>query len=261
MQHELIWQVPAYLPYVHEALTPERVKLFERQHGVKLPVSLVAILSTQNGGYTRFRLPESPQDCIRGIGDSWPQIEPLDEDFHLDGARLLSFDGDGHWHMCLDYRASLLSPSVTYVDIECGHESPVATSFDDFIRMLQPEDDGRSFAVLDISAEQIAALLHEQLGIEFAVSSFDHGYPQHRGCLPNVSDPEWVWISPNRVERGFVRETDRNYSKLVGMLPGTASRFPTLPESAVIVTATDIARARVHLALTEKAATLCSITW
>jgi len=261
MQHELIWRVPAYLPYVQEALTPERLASFERQHGVKLPESLVALLSAQNGGYTRFRLPESPQSCIRGIGDSWPQIEPIDEDFHSDGARLLSFDGNGHWHICLDYRASLLFPSVTYLDIECGRESSVARSFDDFVRMLQPADDGRSFAVLDIDADQIAILLHERLGIEFTVSSFDHGYPQHRGRLPNLSEPEWIWISPNRVERGFVRESDRNYQKHVGRLPGTASRFPALPESAVIVTATDIARARVHLALVEEAASIRSITW
>ena len=46
--------------------------------------------------------------------------------FELDG--LVPFSGDGHWYLCLDYRASE-QPAVAYIDVECDEQSIIAQDF------------------------------------------------------------------------------------------------------------------------------------
>ena len=47
--------------------------------------------------------------------------------------------GDGHWWITLDYRKSN-TPSVRWIDVECGEDIHVANSFKDFIYGLVAED-------------------------------------------------------------------------------------------------------------------------
>jgi len=121
---DTIWKVPAYLPYLQPPLTDEAVEAAEQRIGYKLPSEYLDLLRKQNGGYIRFSLPEMVHDSIAGIGPYFPSLTKLDWGewqeqviFPLQG--LVPFDGDGHWYLCLDFRDSSRTPSITHADIEC----------------------------------------------------------------------------------------------------------------------------------------------
>src|SRR5690349_6685321 len=106
---ETIWSVPAYLPYLQPQITDAKIQTAEKRIGFKLPPEYIALLRIQNGGYIRYRLPDSVHEVIAGIGPHFPSITDFDWEeaqkfvsFKLKG--LVPFDGDGHWHLCLDYR-------------------------------------------------------------------------------------------------------------------------------------------------------------
>jgi hypothetical protein len=127
--------------------------------------------------------------------------------FPLQG--LVPFDGDGHWHLALDYRESSGTPSVSCIDIELDRQSRIAESFADYLSKLQIEvgDIYVLEAVPDI--ETVKAALSASLGIRFGrPDTWAHGYPVHGAGLGTKNDPQWVWISPNNVPRGFVRSDD-----------------------------------------------------
>ena len=248
---ETIWQVPAYLPYVQPPLTDETVASAERQIGHRLPPEYISLLRKQNGGYIRFSLPELVHRRIAGIGPHFPSLVEFDwndcEDhvsFDLDG--LVPFDGDGHWHLCLDYRDNPDTPSVTYVDIELDEQSGIADSFARYLALLRidAESDYVLEAVSDV--DQVKSVLSVLLGASFEPpDSWAHGYPVHRAGLGSEESPEWIWISPNRVPRGFVRTEDPRYHELKNLSQGFALRFPELPPQSYIISATDGVRARV----------------
>ena len=106
-----IWRRPIYLPYLQDPLTPEALRAAEEELGHGLPRELAMMLSVQNGGYLRYELEGYPLDAISGIGEAHPSLthfcwgeERECVSFELDG--LVPFSGDGHWYLCLDYRAS-----------------------------------------------------------------------------------------------------------------------------------------------------------
>src|SRR5215469_529390 len=139
---DTIWRVPTYLPYLQPPLTNEAVAEAEKRIGFKLPSEFLTLLRKQNGGYIRYSLPEMVHDSIAGIGPHFPSLTGYDWDefqeyvgFPLQG--LVPFDGDGHWHLCLDYRQNSGTPAVTHADIECDEETRVADSFVDYLAMLQ----------------------------------------------------------------------------------------------------------------------------
>ena len=114
-----VWRVPPYDDEVQASLTDGLLDETERQLGVRLPESLVALLRWQNGGYLQVGFPEgrdynTTHDMIRGIGPKFPCLEKGawwhdDDDFEPrppDAEWLIPFDGDGHWDLCLDYRRS-----------------------------------------------------------------------------------------------------------------------------------------------------------
>src|SRR6185295_4875906 len=45
------WTTPGYEPYAKPALTDDLLTGFEGRYGVRLPVSMVALLRRRNGGY------------------------------------------------------------------------------------------------------------------------------------------------------------------------------------------------------------------
>ncbi len=233
-------------------ITESLIRVAEKKIGFKLPSDYIALLKTQNGGYIRYGLPDSVHRMICGIGPHFPSITGFDWEgakesvsMELDG--LVPFDGDGHWHLCIDYRNDPSAPGVSHVDIEGDSESKIAESFGDYLRLLQLTVDEHEFVIPSVTdIEAVKSRVASSLGVEFEVpNSYDHGYPIHRGRCGTAKDPQWVWISPNLVPRGFVREEDRRYKELSGLLPGEAMRFPELGKSSYLLTATDGIRPRV----------------
>jgi hypothetical protein len=245
---DTIWSVPAYLPYLQPPLTNEAVANAEKAIGYALSPEYVALLKKQNGGYIRFSLPESPHRRISGIGPFFPSLADVDwtdhqeiVSFPLKG--LIPFDGEGHWHLCFDYRGNSSVPSVTYIDIESDRQSTIAATFAGYLQLLRIEV-GDAYvleAVAEIDA--VIAALSKSLAASFeAPDDWAHGYPVHRVRLGGQHPPEWIWISPNTVPRGFVRTNHSRYSELRDRLPGEAERFPGLPTQSYILEATDGAR-------------------
>lgn len=159
-----VWTAPPYESAVQPPLTDELLDATERELGVRLPESLVALLRYRNGGGLRVGFPKdrnynTTHEEIRGIGTKYPCLEKDawwhdDEDFEPRPAEaewLIPFDGNGHWDLCLDYRQSptdptglRIHPAVVVVDTEASEpnvESFVAASFDEYLAQLVPSDD------------------------------------------------------------------------------------------------------------------------
>ena len=245
-----IWRVPAYLPYLQPHLSDDAIVSAEEIFGSPLPEELLALLRKQNGGYIRFSLPEMVHDSIAGIGPHYPSLLHFNWDevqqyvsFPLQG--LVPFDGDGHWHLCLDYRTAQAQPSITYVDVECDSQRPIAGSFSEYLSMLTL-DVGDEFVVNSVDIPQLLSQLTNVIGAKFDPPDlWAHGYPTYRAALGGKGDPEWLWITPNRVVRGFVRKGEPRYSELKDMLPGYGRRFPELSDDSLIVSATAGVRQKV----------------
>lgn len=253
---ETIWRVPAYLPYLQPPLTEEAVAEAEASIGHKLPDAYLDLLRTQNGGYIRYSLPEVYHDSIAGIGPHYPSLTDFDweecqEDVSFPLQSLIPFDGDGHWHLCLDYRGDRKTPAVAHVEVEGDRETRIADSFADYLALLrvQVEDEYVVEGVSDVEA--LKEVLASSLKTVFdPPNSWAHGYPEHRARLGTENKPEWIWISPNAVPRGFVRSDDSRYAELKDLMPGTAARFPEAPADGYILSATDEVRAKVVEACT-----------
>lgn len=248
---DTIWKVPAYLPHLQPPLTSAAVAAAEQEIGYRFPTEFLNLLKKQNGGYIRFSLPNLVHGSIAGIGPHFPSITGFDWEecevhvsFPLQG--LVPFDGDGHWHLCLDYRQNADAPSVTLADIECDHETCIADSFADYLGMLQI-DVGDKYVLEGVSEmEKIKADLSALLKTVFDPPDvWAYGYPTHRARLGTKNNPEWIWISPNTVPRGFVRPDDSRYAELKDLMPGYASRFPDVPEGSYILTVTNGVRKEV----------------
>jgi hypothetical protein len=238
------------LPYLQPALTDHAVAAAEQEIGYRLPKEYLNLLRKQNGGYIRYSLPQSVHDTIAGIGPHFPSLTAFEWEecqyhvsFPLQG--LVPFDGDGHWHLCLDYRESSRAPAITFADIECDREAHVADSFADYLAMLRirVDDEYVLEAVSDI--EKLKADLSRVLRLRFDPPDiWAHGYPTQRARLGTEENPQWLWISPNTVPRGFVRKDDHRYATLKDLMPGFGERFPGLPAGSYIFSATDGVRAR-----------------
>jgi hypothetical protein len=246
-----IWQVPVYLPYLQPPLAADIVAAAEEDIGFRLPRAYLDLIKKQNGGYIRYSLPESPHDTIAGIGPHFPSLTRVDwEDcqghvsYSLEG--LIPFDGDGHWHLCLDYRSNSQNPAVTYADIECNRETRVAESFADYLVLLRLRggDEFVMQAATDIA--DVTAELSRVLGVRFdPPDTWANGYPVYRARMALGEDPQWLWICPNAVPRGFVRKDDSRYSELKDLLPGTAERYPGLPADSYLLDSTAGVKAKV----------------
>lgn len=265
-----IWSIPAFLEYVHPPLTDEAVEAAERQLGVKLPPTYVALLQVQNGGYTEVTLPHSVQSQIWGIGSKFPTVldgslkhqmaEHADEIWlPANSNALIPFDGDGHWYLCFDFRSAgpRAEPSVTYVDLETETEDQIAESFGAFLELLE-RDFGDKIVVglSQTSTDEAAAILEHHLGVTFGKpDDFAHGYPTRSAKLRDGDPPDWIWIDPNIVPLVFSRGANRG----VHATPETVLRFPEQPNSEAIVTFSAGAAQAVIAALQRAGLTLLPI--
>lgn len=232
-----IWRKPIYLPYLQPKLTDDVLERAEQKLGYKLPKELIELLRIQNGGYIRKTLEDSLNRQIYGIGPYFPSLADVDwseykdwVSFQLDG--LIPFDGDGHWYICLDYRNNNNNPQITYIDTECDNQRKVAESFSEYLYKLILDVEDNFFIETSKSIEQIAAELEQILNIKFEEpDNFAHGYDQYRSKLNDC----WIWLSPNLVPNGFVRKNEGRYEELVKLSKGTASRFPEIPATNLLI--------------------------
>lgn len=255
-----IWRVPAYLPYVQAPLSLEVIEAAQKQLGVTLPVSYLELLGIQNGGYVRRAMTNAPHSRIWGIGEHYPTIlrshewqaaDAVEDDYWIPSQPqlLIPFDGDGHWYLCFDYRKSggQGNPSVTYIDLEAERETSVAESFESFLVQLSPQYGSTNLGITgSYELSTVARALEEKLGAAFESQGvLSNGYDVWRAKLSDDAGPAWVWLSPNRVARGFVRPSDPRYNELKDLLPGTALRHPEHPDVGLELSFTENARARV----------------
>lgn len=248
---DTIWQVPAYLPYLQPPLTDQSIAAAEMEIGYRLPCEYLDLIRKQNGGYIRYSLPESPHDSIAGIGPHFPSLTRFDwEDFQehvsypLKG--LVPFDGDGHWYLCLDYRKNPQTPSITHAEIECDRETHIADSFLDYLAILRVNVDDEYVLGMVADIDELTTVLCRVLSVRMdPPDTWAYGYPTHRARVGSGDDPQWLWVSPNTVPRGFVRIDDRRYAELKDLMPGFSERYPGLPDNSYLLSATDGVRERV----------------
>lgn len=232
-----IWSVPKYLPYLQPDLTDEILEKAENQIGFKLPQELVEILKIQNGGYLRYKLPDSTLEKISGVGAYFPSLIDFDweEDkeyvsFELDG--LVPIDGDGHWYICLDYRDNKDNPKVTWIDIECDNQEEIANSFTDFLALLELDVENELVIETTNSIEITARQIEEILNIKFeAPDYFAYGYATYRSKFKD----SWIWLKPNKVPVGFVREDDKRYDELKDQMSITSVQHIEISESSLFL--------------------------
>jgi hypothetical protein len=241
-----LWAVPAYLDYVQPVLTEEAVAEAEHQVGVRLPQAYLQMLGVQNGGYVRATWPDSPHRCVNGIGPGFPNItrEPWwrrddveDDDMWVptDPELLVSFDGEGHWDLCLDYRACgpAGEPAVTYVDNELEEDTRLTDSFMNFLDGLVDEVEREAIRVYGpVSLEEFTTVLGRVIDRDFVDDGdWNNGYRVFRARLGEPAS--WAWVTPNRVPAGFRRDGAR-----VLTTDEMALRLPADPDCTVLVTAT-----------------------
>jgi hypothetical protein len=256
-----LWQVPAFLEYVHPPLTGRVVADAERLLGVSLPAEYLAALRLQNGGYIRYALGESMHECIWGIGPEFPTIlghewDDYGEEIARTCARLIPFDGDGHWYLCFDYRASSSEPAIVLVDCESVDVQPeaVAPSFAQYLSLLTRGGGDPALGLIgELDPRTFMKDLSTVLALEYEdePDTYAHGYPIFRAGMGKRSPtPEWVWLSPNLVDRGFVRPEEPDYEVQRRRLPGQALRWFEHPTVTWVLSATDKldAAVRAHLA-------------
>ncbi|MFC9273427.1 SMI1/KNR4 family protein [Streptomyces zhihengii] len=140
---------------VQPPLTDAVVQDAERRLGVRLPTSLLEILRVQNGGVvadswsafptdapTSWSEDHVPLDHMMGIGRHDEQCSLLDSGYLVEEwglpSPLVLLSGDGHCWIALDYRScgERGDPSVTWFDVECDTELPLAADFRAFVERL-----------------------------------------------------------------------------------------------------------------------------
>ena len=247
-----IWSVPAYLPYIHPQLTNEILEKAEDKIGYKLPLELVEILKIQNGGYLRYVLEEIDNRVIAGIGDSFPSLTLFDWEeekeyisFQLEG--LIPFDGDGHWHICLDYRESIHSPAVTYIDIENDEQSVIAKSFSKYLSLLQPEINNTIVLENIPSIDEVLKKLSIVLETSFPPpSDFDSGFNTYRASLGTETNAQWIWISPNEVPSVFARKGENRFEELKSFNNILKKQYSKIPDQSYLLNYTDGVKEKVY---------------
>jgi hypothetical protein len=236
-----IWQAPAYLPYIHLDLTEEIIYNAEKKIGYKLPIEFLNLLKVQNGGYIRYTIEGTLHHQIYGIGNNFPSITDVDwtdydgvVNFELDG--LIPFDGDGHWHICFDYRKNKIEPEITFIDTECDTEKSIAKSFKEYLGLLKIEAENEFVIETNLTLEETIKEISKILKIEFDEPEFyNYGYSIYRGKF----NESWIWISPNKVPNGFVREDHERFNELKSKIFKTALRYPEISEDFLFISVSD----------------------
>jgi hypothetical protein len=240
-----IWQVPAYIPFIHPTLTDEAIAEAERKIGFPLPSSYIEMLKVQNGGNIRYTLEDYYHRQIYGIGSGdysitshtmWDEIRG---EVSIDVDRLIPFDGDGlYWNLCLDYRENSLVPAVCDYNMVDGYVDEIASSFDEYIRMLIFAEEFNFYIPKVENLEHLLHLLSASLFLDFrACPQHIFGYSSHMAYKKRKLC-ETIKIEPNLIPRGFIDQGNQNFEVLKNALPGVTSLVNEIPESSYLLTVT-----------------------
>ncbi|HRE84579.1 MAG TPA: SMI1/KNR4 family protein, partial [Opitutaceae bacterium] len=222
---KIIWDEPN--KHVTEVSTDSAtIADVEATLGVKLPEDYLTLIKLQNGGYFNWfnHCDGADWDAselwgIRAVGDrDWEELkdhmaeESIDTPRDIDG--LYPFAGNGHVHICFDYRGlgDAAEPSIAFIDIECfDTDRKIANSFREYIEKLEHESPYIEYAIetYDAAAESIIAPLEEIFGISFEDQSKDYNADTFRACYPSISNwkndlPfDWIWLRRCKSKSGF----------------------------------------------------------
>lgn len=236
-----IWRSPKYLPYVQPDLTDDIIRKAEKKIGYKFPKEYIELLKIQNGGYIRFTIENTPHEQIYGVGPNFPSVTDVDwtdydgaVSFELNG--LIPFDGDGHWYIGLDYRKNKIDPEITFIDTECDKEELIAKNFKEYLSLLKIETEGEYIIETNSTLEETIKEISRIAKIEFEAPDFyNYGYASYRSKFKK----SWVWLSPNKVPSGFVREDDDRYNELKSKTLTTSLRYPEISENYLFISVAD----------------------
>ena len=144
-----VHEVKDYQVYTKE----ERVELFEKENGVKLPKEYINYAGTNDSWVVK--LPPYNSDTTQYyFGEGFYEIgkfmslEPDEGSSIFDNAmriqswdlprRIVLIEGDGHTWLALDYRKSKDEPKVIVIESSASNSLEVANSFTEFVQLLLP---------------------------------------------------------------------------------------------------------------------------
>ena len=161
------WEEPTGYARVNYDLTPptsEMIQWVEKELGYKLPESYIALMGVQNGGFSKKTA--FPTDTPTSWAEDHVAIEgflsigrekqqslcgALGSRFMIEewgypdiGVAICDCPSAGHDMIFLDYRecGPQGEPKVVHIDQEAGYDiTPLADSFEEFVRGLVDEDD------------------------------------------------------------------------------------------------------------------------
>lgn len=121
-----LWEYDVMDEYELEDFSGTTLTMVENHLGVKLPVSYIELMRTQNGGRLFRNSIQQDQlnirvDYLLGIGGK------LDEGILITPYMIMEWglpnnivliSGDGHSWVCLDYRDNKENPCVSFIDTE-----------------------------------------------------------------------------------------------------------------------------------------------
>lgn len=255
-----LWSVPLYIPNWLPPLTDRMMKDAEKRLGVRLPAAYVQALSIQNGGYLRRRHHASGASIrsIDGISGNSPfrnwseekelmAQEGIDTIPDIDG--LIPLTGDGHEYVCLDYResGSTGEPCITSIDVESfSGSTTIAKNFIALIEGLVPDGNLHLGFATEDDLSTAGQRLGNALGVTFTDQGDDlYGYriiqaqvgPDYGKEKRGEQRGGHLWISENRVARGFVRQQQRHlYLDRLAFVTGQALRYPLNPQCSITMT-------------------------
>jgi hypothetical protein len=234
-----IWAVPAFLPYIHPPLTPEIIEAAEAKIGYRLPKEYIDLLYMQNGGHIRYKIPDTGNRMIYGIGPYSPGITQFERLKEYEGAvsfdvnDLVPFDEDGDWYFCLDYRKNKSEPAITMIVTESDYEINIAANFKEYLQKLVISIDHELVYDIGQSIEELIQQFSHAFNVEFKMTdSYNSGYPIYHAPYDDVR----ISIKSNNVPRGFLRERDSCHEGYLSLKDEMTELYPGIPATALIIT-------------------------
>lgn len=263
MEIKNLWNRPIFLSYLNPDLTDEMVNEAEQQLGYKLPQAYIDILKEQNGGSINYTFPDYDlrlHGSICGIGPNFPNI--VDERLPLldsadfvsfDVEKLLPFDGDGHWYICLDYRNNTTEPEITYLDMEEDQARKVAENFAEYLSKLAYHqfdhgfgDDFGYVIETDKPIREVVEIIQERTGIILKDNSINPIGARYQ----STDGYPYTSMETNLTSYGTLGDQPERAEEFKSLLETPALRFVEVPETAVLISIDDdIEEQRVIAAL------------
>jgi hypothetical protein len=194
--------------------------------GIMFPEDYLTLIKLQNGGYFNWfnHCEGADWDAselwgIRAVGTrNWEELKDYMAEENIESPRdidgLYPFAGNGHVHICFDYRniADGAEPSIAFIDVECfDTDITIAPTFRDYIEKLEHESPYNEYAIetTEDSAESIIVQLEGIFSVVFEDQSEVYNSDTYRACYPSLSNwkndlPfDWNWLKRCKSKSGF----------------------------------------------------------